>query len=97
MWDDLPDEKRELILHYDAEVCPQCGNLRSECSDPTIDWHPRSSVCWATASREWGERVLRKKHEKEQVEDNQLDYMAGRWVWVSTIAPDFDKDEFAGL
>ena len=95
MWDDLSDEKRELVLHYDAEVCPQCGNLRSECSDPAVDWHPRTSVCWATASREWGEQVLRKKHEKETVGEDALPYMSGRWVWVSPHPPPEGADEFA--
>lgn len=95
MWDDLTDEKRELILHYDSEVCSSCGNLRSECSDPTVDWHPRTSVCWATASREWGERVLRKRHEKDSDSDDTLPYMSGRWVWVSPTPPPEGEDEFA--
>lgn len=96
MWDDLPEEKRELLLHYDAEVCSECGNLRSECSDPETDWHPRTDVCWATASRQWAEGVLRKRHEKDEPAEDELPYLAGRFVWVSTVPPPEGEDEFAG-
>lgn len=41
-WD---DEERELQTTYDALVCPECGNLRSVCSDPNLPWYPQRIVC----------------------------------------------------
>ena len=95
VWDDLPAEKRELLLHYDAEVCPSCGNLRSECSDPAVDWHPRTSTCWATASREWGIRVLRERHKNAKDDKGSLHPLEGVSAWVSQVPPPEGQDEFA--
>lgn len=50
------------MLAADALICPRCGNLSSLCSDPNVDWHPQETVCWATATREWGIRRLQAKH-----------------------------------
>ena len=76
-------------------MCPRCGNLRAECSDETIDWHPRTSVCWATATREWAWERLRERHKGEKVDPQALHPLDGHWVWVSTEAPPLDEDEFA--
>ncbi len=76
-------------------MCARCGNLRSECSDPAIDWHPRTSVCWASASSEWAKRRLQAKHAEAKVSDDALHPLDGRWVWVSSVPPDGDDDEFA--
>jgi hypothetical protein len=94
VWDDLPDEKRELLLAYDEMVCPQCGNLVADCSDPTRDWHPRTSVCWASATREWAEGWLRKQNPDEDLPDDEMSYLAGRYVWVSQQPVPDDEDEF---
>ena len=96
MWDDLPDEKRELLLAYDQLVCGSCGNLRSECSDPMNEWHPRTDVCHATASQQWGQRLLRETYSDREGPDG-ASYLDGRWVWVSQVAPDPDADEFAEM
>ncbi len=76
-------------------VCPRCGNLTAECSDPTRDWHPRTAVCWPSATREWAQGVLHKKHAKDDLPDNELPYLAGRYVWVSQQPPADGEDEFA--
>lgn len=82
-------------MAYEAEVCSSCGNLRSVCSDPNIDWHPRISTCYATASREWGDRRLAEKYKdwkSDSVHDHPLD---GVTVWVSQEPPSEDEDEFS--
>lgn len=84
------------MIAYDEMVCSQCGNLTSECSDVERDWHPRTGVCWATATREWAEGVLRRRHEKDEVGEDELSYLSGRYVWVSSQEPSPDEDEFAG-
>lgn len=78
-------------------VCSQCGNLRSECSDPSIDWHPRTGVCWASATRMWAKDLLDKHHSKDEIPEGALHPLLGKWVWVSQIAPPEDEDEFAPL
>jgi hypothetical protein len=82
-------------MAHDELVCPRCGNLRSECSDPTIDWHPHESVCWASATRDWGMRVLRDKHETKKPGAAALHPLDGVTVFVSQQEPEGD-DPFAG-
>lgn len=81
----------------DAMICPRCGNLRSECEDPSVDWHPRTAVCWASGSQEWAKRLLHEAHEKDKPERGEMHALEGRWVWVSQIKPNPDEDEFRGL
>lgn len=83
MWDDLPGEKRDLLLAYEQLVCSDCGNLRSECSDPTIDWHPRRSVCYASAATVWGWRKLHEKHPADKKTDDGAHVLDGVSLWVS--------------
>ena len=93
MWEELPEERRELLLAYDAEVCPNCGNLRSVCSDPSIDWHPHTSTCWAGATRDWGVRRFQEKHKDEPFEPTKIHSTEGVSIWVSQTPP--EVDEFA--
>lgn len=86
---------RELLLARKSLICPRCGNLRAECSDPTRDWHPRTDVCWASATSQWALRKLAKDNAKAEVGDNELGYLDGRWLWVSEQPPPADEDEFA--
>lgn len=91
----MPEDDRDTLLAYDELVCPRCGNLRAECENPDLDWHPRTSVCWAMATEEWAGRRLQARHEGEKVSDDALHPLDGRWVWVSTVAPAEGEDEFA--
>lgn len=76
-------------------VCPRCGNLREECRDPAVDWIPRTSTCWASATEEWAHRRHRAKNEDKKVGDHQLHPLDGTWVWVSTVPLGEDEeDEF---
>lgn len=76
-------------------MCPSCGNLRSVCSDPSIDWHPRTSVCYAAATREWGRRILEKRHEKAKTPATALGPLDGKSVFVTEDPPTPEEDEFA--
>lgn len=76
-------------------MCPRCGNLRSECSNPDVDWHPRTSTCFATATTEWARRRLDAKYEGVKVGEDALHPLEGVTVWVSEVPPDDDEDEFA--
>lgn len=72
-------------------ICAKCGNLRSVCSDPSVDWHPQESVCWPTATRQWGERRLHEEHKdfdpKARDSNGELGMspLDGVSVWVSDI------------
>lgn len=68
-------------------MCGSCGNLRSECSDPSIDWHPHEAVCWATATRDWGVRRLQEKHKNAKPDTEALHPLDGVSVWVSQTPP----------
>ena len=72
-------------------MCSSCGNLRSECSDPAIDWHPHEAVCWATASRDWGIRRLQEKHKNAKPSTDALHPLDGVLVWVSQFPPADDE------
>lgn len=85
-------------------ICARCGNLRSLCSDPAIDWHPQESVCWVTATQEWGWRRLHNKHKdfKTDTLDDRgeppMSPLDGLSVWVTDVdlealAHSDDKDE----
>lgn len=75
-------------------MCPSCGRLRSICSDPSIDWHPRMSVCYPSAAIEWGQRRLEKKWGSEKAPDGATP-LDGVGIWVTDEAPDPAVDEFA--
>lgn len=78
-----------LLAHYDL-ICPRCGNLRSICSDPNIDWHPHESVCWPSATAEWGMRRLRKKHPDEKEVGGALHPLDGVRVFAADAPPEVD-------
>lgn len=90
-WRELPDEDRDLLLAYEALVCSRCGNLKSVCSDPDVDWHPDTTVCWASASVEWGWRRLHKKHPPEEKHTDGLHELDGVRVYASQQEPETDR------
>lgn len=81
-------------MAFESEVCPSCGNLRSVCSDPSIDWHPRTTVCYWAAAVEWGRRQYEKKYgnEKTALGATPLD---GIGIYATDQAPPLGEDEFA--
>lgn len=88
---------RALLVARAELICRQCGNLRSECSDPAIDWHPRTTVCWASASTQLALRYVNDKHGKTERSPNALHPTDGLSVFVSQVPPAEDEDEFADL
>lgn len=82
-------------MAHDALVCRKCGNLRSVCSNPDLDWHPHIDHCWPTATAEWGVRRLQAKHEKAPRDGSGLHPLDGVSVFTSLVAPDPEDDEFA--
>ena len=81
-------------MGHDVLVCSECGNLRSECSDPERDWHPRQGVCYATATVKWGWRRLEEKHKDEAYTPEALHSLDGVLVGASEFPPEGD-DPFA--
>ena len=86
---------RELLLAHKALTCPKCGNLRSECSDPDRDWHPRLSECYAKAATEWGWRKIAERYPAETQSADGAHPLDGVSVWVSDTPPPEGEDDFA--
>jgi hypothetical protein len=84
-WRNLPDEDRDLLLAEHELICPQCGNLRSDCSDPERDWFPQESVCWATATLQSGKRDLAEFYADEKPQTGHLHPLDGVTVWASDV------------
>lgn len=86
----LPEDERDEMFAAYSLIC-SCGNLRSVCSDPDVDWHPQESVCWASATRQWGVRRLQEQHkgfDYEARDDRGEPLMSpldGVSVWVSDV------------
>ena len=78
-----------LIAHH-REVCPRCGNLRSVCSDPNIDWHPHTVTCWPSATTEWALRQLQKKYEGAEPHGDQMHPLDGMSIFAAQVAPEDD-------
>lgn len=91
-WRDASDDDRDLLLALDELVCPQCGNLREDCSKPDRDWHPHKYTCWASASLEWGNRRFADMHAKDKVADGALRETDGVRLFVSLREPSPEND-----
>lgn len=72
------------MTSFVVDVCPNCGNLRSVCSDPERALYPQREMCYASAVRELTWRRLRKNHGDPGTE--KLHPTDGMTVWAS----DFD-------
>ena len=81
----MDEDEREEWLAYFAEVCPNCGNLRSECSDPSRDWYPQESVCWASAQVAAGTRDLREHYKDEEFRTGHLHSLDGVSVFATPV------------
>lgn len=89
-WRELPEVDRDLMLAESELVCPNCGNLRSVCSDPDIPWYPQRSECYASAAKDLTWRRLRKRYQQEP-DVSRLHPLDGVNVWMSEH--DFAPDE----
>jgi hypothetical protein len=79
------------MIAYLTEVCPDCGNLRSVCSDPERAFYPQRRMCYASAVRDLTARRLHEKHgHPDGVADlHPLDGM-GLYVSPDDLTPDDD-------
>lgn len=77
---------------WESEVCGQCGQLRSVCSDPETPWYPQRATCWSTATRTVVERRWHEKHENAKPDVAGYLPTDGVTVWVSPhdLTPDDD-------
>lgn len=91
-WREAPDEDRDLLLARDVMLCSQCGNLREECSNPDIDWHTHKSVCFASASLEWGREQFLEKHKGAKTPDNALGPLHGVALFAAPMEPAPEDD-----
>jgi hypothetical protein len=82
------------MIAYLTELCPDCGNLRSVCSDPDGLWYPQRRMCYATADREVLKRRVEQKHGHPGEKDTQRHPTDGMALWVAAedLSPD---DDFA--
>lgn len=92
----LDEGEQDEMTFYVTEVCRDCGNLKSVCSDPLVPWYPQRSYCYATAAREQEWRQTRKVYKQPEPTDDAAHITDGLAWWVSThdLTPD---DDFYGV
>lgn len=73
------------LREYEDALCPDCGNLRSVCSDPEQAWYPQRHVCLASKDLAALDRKWRKKHENASPDGAGRLPTDGERLWV---APD---------
>lgn len=83
------------MTFYVVEVCRECGNLKSVCSDPLVPWYPQRSYCYASAAREQEWRQTRKVFKQPEPTDDAPHITDGLAWWMSQhdLTPD---DDFYG-
>lgn len=80
------------MIAYITEICPDCGNLKTVCSDPERPFYPQRRMCYATATAAITRRRLIDRHgHPEGTEPHHLDGM-GLWASPEDLTPD---DDFA--
>lgn len=72
------------MLAGQALICPRCGNLKSVCSNPDIDWHPQEDYCYAVAAVQWRWRKLHEEYPAELKIDG-AHALDGINVWASDL------------
>lgn len=89
----LPESDQDEMIAYVTEICRDCGNLKSVCSDPERPFYPQRRMCYATATREvTARRLVDKYGHPEGVEVHPTDGM-GIWASPEDLTPD---DDFLG-
>lgn len=78
---------------YVTDVCRNCGNLRSVCSDPNRPWYPQRDYCYATAVRDLTQRRVEKRY-GPPVGTAEIHETDGMYLSVSEydLTPDDDFD-----
>lgn len=74
-------------------MCTRCGNLRSVCSDPNLDWHAHTSTCWPSATVDWTLRRMRDRDSRAtHVGDHALRETDGVTVFASQVEAEDDPN-----
>ena len=92
-WDDAARDQAEALHEADLLVCPHCGNLREDCSDPTRPWYPQRNVCYASGALEVANWRYQERHkDAERTSRHPSLPTDGTTVWVShaDLTPDDD-------
>lgn len=78
-----------------TELCPDCGNLRTVCSNPESPQFPQRSICYASAARTRIWRLIQDKHGSPDPKSKADHFTDGLSVWTSPydLTPD---DTFEG-
>ena len=86
----------EALDEYRDALCPNCGQLKSICSNPDQDLYPQRTVCHITATRLAINRRVQAHHEKAKPspQNGWVHPLDGTTVWMSTsdLTPDDDFD-----
>lgn len=77
-------------MEHDAMICPRCGGLRSECSDPDRGWYPQRSMCYASGALALTMRRLDERYRDDRPGIHGLHPTDGMVVWMSShdLTPD---------
>ena len=93
---------RAIALEFARRGCTVVVNGLSnrdaceETAEAVRDWHPQESVCWPSASIEWGLRVLQEKYKGKQPGPDALHPLDGVSVWASDVdLAGVEGDEFS--
>lgn len=84
-----------MLAEYEL-VCPMCGNLREECSNPkSAARYPQRSTCHITAVYERTMRKIRAHHGHPDPSSPESHFLDGVSVWMSkdNLTP---EDTFGG-
>lgn len=75
---------------YVTEVCQNCGNLRSVCSDPSRTLYPQRSICYPTAVRDVAYRLVYAKYGRPDPKSGDMHITDGMAIWASEhdLTPD---------
>lgn len=71
------------MLAYVRDICGQCGNLRSVCSNPELAVYPQRTMCYVTAVAEMTERQVHKRFGRPDEKTDGLHPTDGMRVWAS--------------
>lgn len=80
------------MAEADDLICPDCGNLREVCSDPSRDLFPQRRTCYVSAVRERSDRMWRGKHKDAKPDPGGYLPTDGVRIWASPydLTPDDD-------
>ena len=83
-WDEDSRDEAEALHEADLLICPHCGNLREDCSQPDGGWYPQRNICYASGALEVAQWRYHEKHKKaERSQKSPTLPTDGVTLWVS--------------